>query len=99
MAVSHYLDALEFQRDYIRIHALLGGKNPHPQTYLVGGMATPIDPDSQAAINAGLLAELRKLLKRGLAFVQQAYIPDLLAIASFYKDWASIGRGDRKSVV
>ncbi|GBD84722.1 hydrogenase-1 large chain [bacterium BMS3Abin02] len=93
MAVSHYLDALEFQRDYIRIHALLGGKNPHPQTYLVGGMATPIDPDSQAAINAGLLAELRKLLKRGLAFVQQAYIPDLLAIASFYKDWASIGRG------
>ncbi|NIA25315.1 MAG: hydrogenase 1 large subunit [Gammaproteobacteria bacterium] len=93
MAVSHYLDALEFQRDYIRIHALLGGKNPHLQTYLVGGMATPIDPDSATAINAGLLAELRKLLQRGLAFVQQAYIPDLLAIASFYKDWASIGRG------
>ena len=52
LAVSHYLDALEFQRDYIRIHAVLGGKNPHPQTFLVGGMSTSMDPDSpQAVIN------------------------------------------------
>jgi Ni,Fe-hydrogenase I large subunit len=93
MAVSHYLDALEFQRDYIRIHALLGGKNPHLQTYLVGGMAIPIDLNSQAAINANVLAELRVLLTQGLQFVQQAYIPDLLAVASFYTDWAAIGGG------
>jgi Ni,Fe-hydrogenase I large subunit len=93
MAVSHYLDALEFQRDYIRIHALLGGKNPHLQTYLVGGMAIPIDLNSQAAINANVLAELRVLLAQGLKFVQEAYIPDLLAVASFYTDWAAIGGG------
>ena len=93
MAVSHYLDALDFQRDYIRIHAILGGKNPHLQTYLVGGMAVPIDPNSQNAINAQTLAELRSLLESGLRFVTQAYIPDLLAVASFYTDWAAIGGG------
>jgi Ni,Fe-hydrogenase I large subunit len=93
MAVSHYLDALDFQRDFIRIHAILGGKNPHLQTYLVGGMAVPIDPNSQNAINANTLLVLRKLLENGLKFVSQAYIPDLLAVASFYTEWASIGSG------
>src|SRR6266568_3616929 len=93
IAVSHYLDALDFQRDFVRIHALLGGKNPHPQTYLVGGMAVPIDPNSQSAINADTLAELRVLLNRGLDFVRQAYVPDLLVIASHYPEWTKIGRG------
>ncbi len=93
MAVSHYLDALDFQRDYIKIHAILGGKNPHLQTYLVGGMAVPIDPTSQNAINATTLIELRKLLESGLRFVSQAYIPDVLAVAPFYTEWAGIGGG------
>lgn len=93
MAVSHYLDALEFQRDFIRIHAILGGKNPHLQTYLVGGMAVPIDLSSQNAINAGTLGQIRSLLQSGLDFVMQAYIPDLLAVASFYPEWAAIGGG------
>jgi Ni,Fe-hydrogenase I large subunit len=93
MAVSHYLDALDFQRDYIRIHAILGGKNPHLQTYLVGGMAVPIDPNSQNAINAQTLLQMRKLLESGLNFVTQAYVPDLLAVAPFYTEWAAIGGG------
>lgn len=93
MAVSHYLDALDFQRDYIKIHAILGGKNPHLQTYLVGGMAVPIDPNSQNAINATTLLQLRKLLESGLRFVSQAYIPDVLAVAPHYTEWASIGGG------
>lgn len=37
--LAHLLEALDWQRAYMRIHALLGGKDPHPQTYLVGGMA------------------------------------------------------------
>jgi Ni,Fe-hydrogenase I large subunit len=93
MAVSHYLDALEFQRDYIRIHAMLGGKNPHLQTYVVGGMAIPIDPNSQDAINSNMLATIRRLLVNGLRFVEQVYIPDVLAVAPFYLDWAGIGGG------
>jgi [NiFe] hydrogenase large subunit/hydrogenase large subunit len=93
MATAHYLEALEWQKDIIRIHAILGSKNPHPQTFLVGGMAIAIDPDSQNALNAGTLAEIRGLLARTRDFVEKVYIPDLLAIASYYKEWATIGGG------
>jgi [NiFe] hydrogenase large subunit/hydrogenase large subunit len=93
MAVAHYLEALDWQRDVIRMQALLGAKNPHPQTWLVGGMAIPIDPNSQNALNAGSIAFLKDLAKKALAFVEKVYIPDLLAVASFYKDWAGIGAG------
>lgn len=86
-------EALDWQRDVIRMQALLGAKNPHPQTFLVGGMSIPIDPNSQNAINAGSLAFLQSLAKKALEFVQKVYIPDLPAVASFYKEWASIGGG------
>jgi len=93
MAVAHYLEALDWQKDVIRMQALLGAKNPHPQTYLVGGMAIPIDPNSQNAINAGSIAFMKDMAKKAHAFVEKVYIPDLLAVASFYKEWASIGGG------
>jgi len=93
MAVAHYLEALDWQRDVIRMQALLGAKNPHPQTWLVGGMSIPIDPNSQNALNAGSIAFLKDLAKKALAFVEKVYIPDLLAVASFYKEWAGIGAG------
>jgi Ni,Fe-hydrogenase I large subunit len=93
MATAHYLEALEWQKDIIKIHAILGSKNPHPQTFLVGGMAIPIDPDSQNALNADKLIEIRRLLVKAKQFVEQVYVPDLLAVASFYKDWAAIGGG------
>lgn len=93
MAVAHYLEALEWQKDVIKIHAILGSKNPHPQTFLVGGMSIPVDPDSQNALNADKIAHIGKLLKQARTFVEQVYIPDLLAVASFYKDWAAIGGG------
>ena len=93
MAVAHYLEALEWQREFIKMHAVLGGKNPHLQSFLVGGMATPIDPNQQASLNADSIARLRQLVARARDFVTRVYIPDLLAIASFYKDWAGIGRG------
>jgi hydrogenase large subunit len=93
MAVAHYLEALDWQREVIKIHAILGSKNPHPQTYLVGGMAIPLDPNSAAALNADKLALQHQLLVTAKDFVDQVYIPDLLAIASFYKEWASIGSG------
>jgi [NiFe] hydrogenase large subunit/hydrogenase large subunit len=93
MAVAHYLEALEWQREFIKMHAVLGGKNPHLQSFLVGGMATPVDPDSQAALNVGTVAGLKELVARARDFVVRVYIPDLLAIAGFYKDWAGHGRG------
>jgi [NiFe] hydrogenase large subunit/hydrogenase large subunit len=93
LAVAHYLEALEWQRHVIRIHALLGSKNPHPQTYVVGGMALALDPNSTTALNARGLSEIAELIKQAQTFVDQVYIPDVLAIAALYKDWAGIGQG------
>ena len=93
MAVAHYLEALDWQKDVIRIQALLGAKNPHAQTYLVGGMSIPVDPNSQNALNAGSIAFMQGLAKKALHFVEKVYIPDVLAVAPFYKDWAGYGAG------
>ncbi len=93
MAVAHYLEALDWQRDVIRAHALLGGKNPNLQTYLVGGMSTPVDPTSQAALNADSLAFLQGLFAKAKEFVDKVYLPDVLAVAPFYLEWAGYGEG------
>ena len=99
MAVAHYLEALDWQREFIKIHAVLGGKNPHLQSFLVGGMATPVDPDSPAALNMASVNHLLTRIAEAKKFVSQVYIPDLLAVASFYKDWAGIGAGHRNYMV
>ncbi len=92
LAVSHYLDALEFQREFIKIHAVLGGKNPHPQSFLVGGMSAVMDPNSpQATINPERIAFLRERVENGKRFVRQVYIPDVMAIASYYPEWFARG--------
>lgn len=93
MAVAHYLEALDWQREVIKMQALLGAKNPHAQTYLVGGMSIPVDPNSQNALNAGSIAFMKKVAQEALEFVEKVYIPDLLAVASFYKEWAGYGSG------
>jgi [NiFe] hydrogenase large subunit/hydrogenase large subunit len=94
MAVAHYLEALDWQRDVIRLHTIFGGKNPHPN-FLVGGMASAINLDGTATINAERLTDIRDMITRAQRFVEQVYWPDLQAIASFYKEWASIGGGVR----
>jgi len=94
IAVSHYLEALDWQRDVVRLHTIFGGKNPHPN-FLVGGMASAINLDGLGTINAARLTEIHDLIVRGQTFVEQVYWPDLVAIAGFYKDWAKIGGGTR----
>ncbi|HXI33787.1 MAG TPA: nickel-dependent hydrogenase large subunit [Gemmatimonadales bacterium] len=92
LAVAHYLEALDWQRDVIRLHTIFGGKNPHPN-FLVGGMASAINLDGRATINAEKLSDIHDLIARAQRFVEQVYWPDLLAIAGFYKEWAGIGGG------
>jgi Ni,Fe-hydrogenase I large subunit len=94
MAVAHYLEALQFQKEFIRIHAVLGGKNPHLQTFLVGGMATSLDPNEPGAtVNPERLDFLLEVAKTAQTFVSQVYIPDVLAVAGFYPDWFKRGEG------
>ena len=92
MAVSHYLEALAWQRDVAKMHAIFGGKNPHPN-FLVGGVPCPIDLDSDSAINAARLSIVQGIIEKMREFVDQVYVPDTLAIASFYKDWGGQGEG------
>ncbi|NUQ23899.1 MAG: nickel-dependent hydrogenase large subunit [Saprospiraceae bacterium] len=92
IGVAHYLEALEWQKEVVKIHTIFGGKNPHPN-YLVGGMACSIGLDESSVINAERLAYVSDLLHQAKAFIEQVYIPDLLAIAPYYLDWASIGGG------
>lgn len=94
LAVAHYLEALEFQRQFIRIHAVLGGKNPHLQSYLVGGMTTSLDPNEpQAPLNPERFDFLVQVAQTGKTFVDQVLIPDVLAIAGLYPEWFSLGEG------
>jgi len=92
IAVAHYLDALEWQKDIVKIHAVFGGKNPHPN-YLVGGVPCSIDTDEVAAINSERLNLVAKLIDQASEFVNEVYLPDCLTIASFYKDWTKYGGG------
>jgi hydrogenase large subunit len=92
MAVAHYLEALEWQKEIVKVHTIFGGKNPHPN-YLVGGMPCAINIDEANAINAERLAMVGALLAQAKEFVEQVYIPDVLAVAPFYLDWAGIGGG------
>lgn len=92
MGVAHYLEALEWQKEIVKVHTIFGGKNPHPN-YLVGGVPCSINVDEVNAINSERLNLVGKLISEATEFVEQVYVPDVLAIASFYKDWAGIGGG------
>ena len=92
MAVAHYLEALQWQREAVKLHAIFGGKNPHPM-FVVGGVPTPIDPNSDSAINSERLSQVQNIIKSMKDFVDQVYVPDTLAIAGFYKDWFGRGEG------
>ena len=92
MAVTHYLEALEWQRDVVKLHSIFGGKNPHPM-FLVGGTPNPIDLESDSAINAKKLALVQSIIDKMRVFVDQVYVPDTVAVAGFYKDWFFRGEG------
>jgi Ni,Fe-hydrogenase I large subunit len=94
LAVAHYIEALKLQREFIRIQSVLGGKNPHPQTYLMGGMATTMDgSEADAVINPERITLLNELVANAQTFVRQVYLPDVLAIAGFYPEWFQYGAG------
>jgi len=92
MAVAHYLEALKWQKEVIKIHTIFGGKNPHPN-YIVGGMASAIAMQGDNAVNMERLIMVRDLILGAIDIVENLYIPDLLAVASFYPEWTQIGGG------
>lgn len=85
MAAAHYIEALRIQARTARLHAIFGGKNPHPQFLVTGGITSVKD------LTADRIAEFLYITREAQKFIEGVYIPDLLAIASFYKDWGAIG--------
>lgn len=92
LAFAHYLEALEYQRKIAEAVAIIGSKNPHIQNLTVGGVSTAINFDSMAALNMERIQWIKKLLDETAEFVRRVYIPDVIAIASAYKDWFDLGK-------
>ena len=85
IATAHYLEALHLQVKAARAMAVFGAKNPHTQFTLVGGVSC------YEALTPERMAEFTGLFEETKKFIDECYIPDLLAVASYYKDWAAIG--------
>lgn len=98
MAVTHYLEALDFQREIVKIHTIFGGRNPHPN-WLVGGMPCSFSLDGTGGINMEWLNLVSSIIDRSIEFVDKVYIPDLKAIASFYKEWTYGGGLSSKNLL
>jgi len=93
LAVSHYLEALEYQYKADQVVAIFGGKNPHIQTVVVGGVALAINPDNEATLNMERLMWAKELLRQVKEFVHKVYLPDVCAIGALYADWLKYGAG------
>ncbi|MFP4347129.1 MAG: nickel-dependent hydrogenase large subunit [Desulfococcaceae bacterium] len=85
MATAHYIEALRLQAKAAKMHAVFGGKNPHIQSLVVGGVTSVRD------LNPDRIFQFLHLWKETQKFVKDVYIPDLLMVASYYKDWGGIG--------
>jgi hydrogenase large subunit len=93
MAVSHYLEALDYQRKANTALAIFTGKNPHIQNLSVGGVTCAINLDNEATLNMERLYRIKQLVEEVRGFIQNVYLPDVIAVGALYKDWLAFGAG------
>ncbi|TVR98467.1 MAG: hydrogenase 2 large subunit [Rhodospirillales bacterium] len=93
MAVVHYMQALDYQRRANNIVAILGSKTPHIQNLAVGGVANPINPDSQSTLTLERLSRVKATIDELGDFVTKVYLVDVAAIGALYADWTQYGAG------
>ncbi|HEY6057815.1 MAG TPA: nickel-dependent hydrogenase large subunit, partial [Candidatus Limnocylindrales bacterium] len=109
LILAHYLEAFEWLRIVARIETALGGKGPHPQSYLVGGMALapewrgPARPGGEhpwgmerttpRALSADGISDLGGLVSEIARFVDEVYLPDVVMLAEPYGEWFLLGAG------
>lgn len=82
---AHYLEALQMQGKASEIAGLLGGKMPHIMTIVPGG--TAFVPTEEK------LDDLKGLVDELYNWVASTMIPDTLAVAKFYPEAATFGKG------
>jgi hydrogenase large subunit len=93
LAVSHYLQALEYQRKVNQVVAILGSKTPNIQNLAVGGVANAINLDNDATLNMARLYQVKELLDSAKQFIEQVYFVDVCAIGAMYAPWLGHGAG------
>ncbi len=93
ICVTHYLQALEVQRNANKAVAVLGGKTPHIQNLAVGGVANPINLDALAVLNMERLMLIKSYLDQLHDFIEMVYKPDAALVAAFYPEWLELGAG------
>jgi hydrogenase large subunit len=93
LAVSHYLQALDYQRKVNQVVTILGGKTPNIQNLAVGGVANAINLDNDATLNMAKLYQVKELLDSARQFIEQVYFVDVCAIGAMYADWLNYGSG------
>ena len=93
VAVTHYLQALDIQRQANKIVTILGSKTPHIQNLAVGGVSNPIAVDSQSVLTVDRLMAIKTQIDKLADFVNKVYLIDVAAIGSVYADWAGYGAG------
>ena len=93
IGVAHYLKALDIQRDLGKMQAIFGGKNPHPQSIVVGGVTCVQDIQNPARI-----ALFKQLLKEGTEFIKRAYLPDVYMAGTMYAKEATDKEATYKGV-
>lgn len=86
--LSHYLEALKFQTKISKAVAIFGGKTPHPQSLVVGGVSSVAD-----MLNPQRLNDYLFMIKEARDFINRAYIPDTKLLAIAYRDEIKAGVG------
>jgi hydrogenase large subunit len=91
LAVAHYLDALGWAREIVKLHTIFGGKDPHPNL-VVGGVPCAVSSnysssssESGTSLNSANMAKVTAIIKKMKDFVDQVYVPDTILVAGFYK--------------
>ncbi|GGQ07323.1 nickel-dependent hydrogenase large subunit [Shewanella litoralis] len=85
IALSHYLKALEVQRVAAEMLAIFGGKSPHPQSIVVGGVTSVRDMLSPAR-----LQEWKQKHAIVQDFIERAYQADIVMAAEAFGTEASV---------
>ena len=86
--LSHYLEALHFQTKISKAVAIFGGKTPHPQSLVVGGVTSVAD-----MLNPGRLNDYIFIMKDAKEFIDRAYLPDMKLLSTAYRDEIKTGVG------
>ena len=84
-ALAHYVKALEMRRKGQEMLTIFGGKMPHNMGVIPGGVTETVTVDKIASF-LWRLNELRD-------FIDNVYVPDVLAVAEAYPDYFEIGAG------